>query len=442
MQTPLPLPSLPHRATGRLVVGYSGGLDSSVLLHALAQAPGLRAQGLQAVHVHHGLQPAADAWAAHCLATCRSLDIPCRVIRVHVPRDSGRGLEAAAREARHAAFAAALEPDDVLVLAHHRDDQAETVLMRALRASGPDGLAAMRPWRCFADGWLWRPLLELPRTTLEAYARAQGVRWVQDPSNAVDDADRNFLRHRVLPLLRTRWPHADASLATVARLQADAADLLQQGDADALAMARTSDPAALDAKRLRHLPAPRRARVLRHWIDTLDLPPLPARAIAWCEAELATVRDDQTPVCDWSGHRLQRWRDRLHAGPARAPLPTDFRAAWSGVSALPLPDGGHLWIDGAVDGMNWVVRARQGGERIRLPGRTHSHSLKHVLQSLAVPPWVRAHLPLLCDAEDRLLAAGDLALDADFDAWLRAGNRRLIWSPPGVTHTVFDVPIA
>ena len=441
MQIAVPRSQADADTSGRLLVGYSGGLDSTALLHLLATTPALRARGVRALHVHHGLQAAADDWAAHCIRVCDTFDLPCEVIRVDVPRDAGQGLEAAARAARRDAFAARLAPGDLLTLAHHRDDQAETVLLRALRASGPDGLAAMQALRRFAAGWLWRPLLAMPRAQLHAYALAHGLQWVEDPSNAVDAADRNFLRNRVLPLLRTRWPEADAALAGVAALQADAVALLSQDDSAALAEARTHDPAVLDTTRLRALPAARRARVLRQWIETLGLPPLPARAVAWCETDLANGRADRAPVFDWSGHRLQRWRTQLHAGPIRAPLP-DVRLAWSGAAPLHLPDRGCLWLEGAAGDVTWTVRARQGGERIRLPGRAHSHSLKHVLQARAVPPWRRAHLPLLCDADDTVLAAGDLVLDGGFENWLRAGGRRLRWRAPGEPPPAAATPMA
>ncbi|KPN20819.1 tRNA(Ile)-lysidine synthetase [Xanthomonas sp. Mitacek01] len=442
MQIALPRPEAFAEADGRIVVGYSGGLDSTVLLHVLAHTPDLRARGLEALHVHHGLQAAADDWAAHCRRVCDTLDLPCKVARVDVARDAGHGLEAAARAARRAALAQSMAPGDLLALAHHRDDQAETVLLRALRASGPDGLAAMRAWRRFGTGWLWRPLLALPRAQLLAYAQAHGLHWIEDPSNAVDDADRNFLRNRVLPLLRSRWPQADAALAGVAALQADATALLSPDDVAALGGARTSDPSVLDTTRLQVLPAARRARVLRQWIDALGLPPLPARAVAWCEADLATGRADRVPVFDWSAHRLQRWRTQLHAGPIRAPLAGDFASTWSGKAPLRLPDGGRLWLEGAPADMSWTVRARHGGERVRLTGRAHSHSLKHVLQARDIPPWRRAHLPLLLDADGLVLAAGDLVFDAGFETWLRAGGRRLHWAAPGAPHTAVDAPMA
>jgi len=432
----LPLPP----ASGPLRVGFSGGLDSTVLLHRLAHDPAFRAAGLRAIHVHHGLQPGADDWAVHCEDVCARWGVDLDSVRVTVARDSGRGLEAAAREARHAAFAARLPPGGVMALAHHRDDQAETVLLRALRASGPDGLAGMASARRFGDGWLWRPLLALPRSALQAYAEAHGLRWIDDPSNDEDGADRNFVRNRILPLLRTRWPQAGAALADVAGLQGETVALLETDDAVALADARTLDPAVLRVDRLQPLPPARRGRVLRRWILELGLAPLPRQGSAWCDATLARAADDRTPVFDWGRHRLQRWRDLLHAGPIRPPLPDDLVLDWNGAAPLALPDGDRLQFDGPLDDtMRWRVQARRGGERIALPGRTHSHALRHVLQDLGVPPWIRARLPLLSDTSGRLLAVGDLAFDRDFDAWLRAGGRRLTWH---TAQRADDRPIA
>jgi tRNA(Ile)-lysidine synthase len=156
---------------GPVLVGLSGGLDSTVLLHALRARPGQLDAGLRALHVHHGLHPQADAWAAHCQARCGEWGVACEVAHVQVDAASGLGPEGAARAARHAAFAHALAPGETLALAHHRGDQAETVLLRLLRGAGGEGLASMREQRPFGDrpgaqGRLWRPLLALPRPAL------------------------------------------------------------------------------------------------------------------------------------------------------------------------------------------------------------------------------------------------------------------------------------
>lgn len=417
-----------------LWVGLSGGLDSSVLLHVLAHHAPARAAGLRALHIHHGLHADADVWAGRCAALCTSLGIDLTVVPVSVARNAGGGPEAAARDARYAAFAATLADGDVLVLGHHRDDQAETFLLRAVRASGPAGLGAMRRWRTIGSTRLWRPLLDMPRSELLACAQANGLAWIEDPSNADVAFDRNFLRERVLPLLRERWPHVDAAFARSAGLLADADALLADGDAIALASAATADPACVSASELQRLPPARRARVLQRWIAALRLPPLPGNGVERIEKDLLAARVDAEASFAWQGVAVTRWRDLLHAGRQRAALPPDWRLDWDGSRSATLPDGGLLQLVGA-DALPspCVLHARKGGERITLPGRGHSHALKHVLQDLGVPPWVRERLPLLSNAEGELLAAGDLAYSSDFDPWLRQRQARLVWTPPGDT---------
>jgi tRNA(Ile)-lysidine synthase len=425
------LSPLPSDATNSpILVGLSGGLDSTVLLHLLAQQSELRANGLRAIHVHHCLHPDADAWAAHCEAFCESLDVPLTIVRVDVDRASGLGLEGASRAARHAAFENELREGETLALAHHRDDQAETFLLRALRGSGPGGLGAMRAWRASGRGWLWRPLLAQPRDALRDYATKHGLRWIEDPSNADERFDRNFLRQRVMPLLRERWPQADAAFARSASLSAESADALARIDdavLDALA-----DDASVPTSTLRDLPADARARLLRRWIARLGLPPLPADGVRRIESELLTAAEDRIPHYDWSDARIVRWRGRLHALRPSDEWPVDWRRDWDGSAPLSLPDGSALALEGAPRFDAPVhVRARVGGERILLPGRTHSHQLKHVLQERGVAPWERARLPLLFAADGTLLAAGAEILAASFAQWLaiRSAHLRLIPSP-------------
>ena len=411
-----------------LLVGLSGGLDSCVLLHALSRNPRLAHQGLRAVHVHHGLHADADRWAEHCRELCKAIGVPLVVTRVEVQRDAGDGLEAAARKARYTAFEQQMQAGDVLVTAHHRDDQAETFLLRALRGSGPDGLAAMRSLRPFATGQHWRPLLQVPRSQLLDYAHAHGLAWQEDPSNLDTHHDRNFLRQRVMPLLRDRWPQADLALLRSALLIADAVELLEQEDLAALQQVRADEPQSLSAIALLALPAPRRARVLRRWIESLGLPPLPREGVTHIESDLLQARMDASAKFRWGDIEIQRWRDLLHVQRLRDPVPADWQAEWNGRQPLLLPDGGTLLLDGAdAFPAPLLVHARRGGERLQLPGRLHSHALKHVLQDLGIPPWVRAQLPLLSDAEGKLQALADLACSAQLDSWLRSHGARLQW---------------
>lgn len=423
------MPTLPHAPhDGPVAIAFSGGLDSTVLLHLAAADPALRARGLRALHVDHGLHPDSARWAQACGDACAALGVGFQSRRVAV-RDRGGGLEAAARAARHAAFLDSQREGELIALAHHRDDQAETVLLRLLRGSG-DGLGAMRAVRPFGRGWLWRPLLALPRALIHAHALQHGLRWIEDPSNASERHDRNFLRHCVLPVLQQRWPQADAAFARSAGLLATQEDLLAAEDAKRLAQVQGFDPATLSVPALLAQPPGWQPRLLRRWTADLGLPLLSAGALDTIQSELLPARPDARAQFAWSGAVIRRWRDLLHAGRPLPALPDDFIARWDGAAALALPGGDRLQLSPAraFDAPH-TVRARQGGERLVLPGRAHSSELKHVLQDLGVPPWQRARLPLLFAPDGELLAAGDVALSARLCDWLAGHGTRLELRP-------------
>ena len=400
-----------------VLVGYSGGLDSTVLLHALAKAhPGR----VRAIHVHHGLHNHADAWAAHCQQTCDALGVSLFIVKADVV-DVDAGPEAAARAARHAAFEAHLREGEWLALAHHRDDQAETFLLRALRGSGPDGLSAMRPWRRFGVGWLWRPLLDLPHEALQADAEANGLSWIEDPSNASTAFDRNYLRNEVMPRLKQRWPQANDAFARAAHMQQQASTVLQSTDADSFDLSLSPLP----LERLRVLSPLQRARSFRMWASHHGLPRVPVRVVDWLEAELAKPPSDGASECHWEDTLLRRWRDALYLSEPLGSLPADLDIEWDGRDKLVLPNGLVWRLSGArALQAPMRVRARRGGERIELAKRQHRHLLKHVWQEQGVPPWRRSTIPLLLGPDGTLLAAGDLH-SADLDAWLRANGGTL-----------------
>ncbi|MEM7019036.1 MAG: tRNA lysidine(34) synthetase TilS [Pseudomonadota bacterium] len=207
-------------------VAYSGGIDSHVLLHLLKTSSPRSI--ISAVHIHHGLQSNADGWAQHCEDVCQNLDIPCQVIRVNVSQDKGASLEESARKARYVAFADLLDPNEILCMAHHADDQAETVLLRMLKGAGPNGLAGMPATRQLGNGWLWRPLLTQPRETLVAYANQHKLRWIEDTSNTDTRFDRNFLRQNILPTLKERWPGLLQTFNRTAAHQQQTSEMLKQ----------------------------------------------------------------------------------------------------------------------------------------------------------------------------------------------------------------------
>lgn len=398
---------------GRCVwVALSGGLDSSLLLALTAEACRRHPRPLRALHVHHGLQPAADGFERHCRRLCSRLGVPLFVEGVAVDRAAGQGLEGAAREARYAAFARRVTPGESLWLAQHRDDQAETFLLAALRGSGVRGLAGMGACREWRDRRLERPLLGVARATLEAEAGRRGLAWVADPSNDDQSLDRNFLRHGVLPLLASRWPHAGAALSRSAALAGEADALLAELaelDLERLGV----DPARLPVAGLEALSGPRRRLLVRHCCARLGLARPPARRLETLMVQLGAGEDAEVRVA-WSGAEARVWRGRLHLLAPPDPLPPDWQAQWDGHSPLVTPLGEVRVALGRSDGAPAHLRMvpRQGGERLRLPGRGR-RDLKRLLQELGVPPWVRERL-LVARAGDTPVAV----LDPVEEAWL------------------------
>ena len=427
--------ALPQAPPGALLVGFSGGVDSSALLHALSLLPQARGRGLRAVHVDHGVHADSGAWAAHCVAFGTALGVEVQTVRADVADIDDLGLEGAARAARHEAFASALRDDEGLVLAHHRDDQAETVLLRLLHAAGAEGLAGMRALRPFARAWLWRPLLSLGRDVLREHARAHQLQWIEDPSNTSLQHARNHVRHAVLPALEARWPDATRRIAAAGQRLRGESDALQETAAQILAAARGTHrfaPGAgtLDADLLHRFPDAMQRAVLGQWLDAQSLPRPPPGL--WSQlATLLAARPDATPCLAWRGAEVRRYRGQLFAlrpGPA---CERDWEMAWDAREPLALPTGfGTLAIEPAQgEPADLVVRPRRGGERIAQPGA--HRELRTLLQDLDVPPWIRERLPLLFHRDGTLLAAGDLALAPDFTALLARRGGALRWQPPG-----------
>ena len=388
-------------------VALSGGLDSSVLLHALARAWHDGLPPLRAVHVNHGLQAGAEAWAEHCRRFCAGLGVELSILRVDARARAGDSPEAAARRARYRALAEALAANEALLTAHHRDDQAETLLLQLLRGAGPRGLAAMPPARRLGAGLLLRPLLDYERAELETYARQHALAWVEDPSNREQAFERNFLRHQVMPLLRQRWPGLGKTLARSARACAEAAALNE-------ALAAQDMPAApgavLPLARLRTLPAARRRNVLFHWLQQQGAVLPSAAQMAQLE-RIITAAEDAMPRVDWGEWVVWRYRDALHLLTRAETLPLHGELDWDGRTPLPLPGLGRL-ESRPVRGQglraeclrgHLQIRFRRGGERCRPRGQAHHRPLKKLLQDAGVPPWQRWRIPLLF-IDDQLAA--------------------------------------
>lgn len=415
------LAALPH---GGVVAALSGGLDSSVLLHVLARTPAARERGLRALHVDHGLHAESMRWAEHCQRFAAQLPVPLEIHRVTVERRAGTGLEDAARSARFAAFEESLQNGEALALAHHRNDQAETVLLKLLRGAGPEGLGAMRHLRPFAKGYLWRPLLGVPRSDLSDYAHRHSLQWLEDPSNDNIDLRRNYLRAEIVPRLQSHWQHADAALAHSAQWLRAAADFIATHAEQALATLRGPDPATLRWRGWLALPDALRDPVLRLWLRELKLPEPAHFHLAELERQLRTAADDKRPCVCWEGVELHRFRDMLYAMPPLQPVDSNWETAWDG-APLDLPAGGRLSMEPAGKS-GLIVRYRRGGETFVPAGSRHHRELRALLQEKGVPPWKRTRIPLIF-ASEQLLAVGDLLLSEEGNAWCSAHGTRFVW---------------
>lgn len=427
--------ALPSGASGRLCVAFSGGLDSTVLLTALAKAlcddPSFQ---VVAVHIDHCLHADASLWEQRCASIARDLGVEYQCRRVSVPRDSEDGLEAAARRERYEALRNFMRPGDALLTAHHADDQFETLMLALLRGAGLGGLSAMPVCREFSPGWHLRPLLGYSRQMLEGWARDQGLTWIADPSNDSRRFDRNFLRHDVLPLLGERWPGAAATAARSASHVAEGAELLD--DLARIDLAPGAAGPCLRVDVLASLTAPRRRNLLRYWLKLRGARPPSTRKLFALEHDMLAAQQDRQPVVEWDGFEVRRFRGLLYANRTR-PLPEQSAEPmeWDWTHPVTLPDHMGALCTAAGQGVGLArsllpsrlrVDFRQGGEVMQPAGDLHHRSLKKLLQDADILPWWRNRLPLLW-AGDRLAAVGDLWMAEEFSAAPGAESVRVIW---------------
>ncbi len=423
------------RPGARLTIGLSGGVDSAVLLDLLAERAAR--YRLSCLHVNHGISPNAAAWARFCRALAADYELPCRVTKVDLGPHRSLGREGAARAARYAALRS--ERADFVVLAQHRDDQAETVLLQLLRGGGLPGLAAMpaaTQQRDDAGPGLLRPMLDVSRENITAYAVARGLRWIQDESNADETLARNFLRRRVMPLLRELNPTAGGNLARSARHLAEADALLgvlAAIDAEGCVM---QGRLRIDA--LRGLGAVRARNLLRWFIRGRGLEVPGSAALDEVLRQAIDARRDASLQLDLGGAVLRRYRGALWVVPPEAANPRNDRWIWRGERVWRLPELGGVLRVGRVkgDGLRAAVadagqvtlRRRSGGEVMRPRRGGPRRAVKKLLQENGVPPWERESLPLVYCNDDLVCLPG-LAVEAGWQAGPGEPGLRFVWEP-------------
>ena len=394
------LAAMQESAPPKLLLALSGGLDSCVLLHLLAEVKRSLPFELHALHVHHGLSANADAWAVFCARQCEVLNVPLQVEHVNVDKSSKLGIEAAARQLRYQAlfdYQFNKTPVDFVITAHHQDDQAETLLLQLLRGAGVKGLSGMAALD--KTRGLMRPLLAVSRQTLCDYAVQHHIAWCDDESNDNTQYERNFVRHEVMPMLASRFPSVKSVVARTASHMAEANDLL-----DALA--------ALDAENLllnnslclqglSQLDATRAKNLLRWWFSQNQLAMPSAEYLTEIVQQLLNAKPDADLSLQLQHLTLRRYQQRAYL--CVAPVAAPYDLVWNGESTLMLPNGGQLQFK-SVSGSGLALKLgmtrlritnRCGGERFKPNALRPTRTLKHLLQEANIPPWQRPFFPLI-----------------------------------------------
>ncbi|CAH1387784.1 tRNA lysidine(34) synthetase TilS [Candidatus Nitrotoga sp. M5] len=415
-----------------ILLGLSGGVDSVVLLHLLKSLSLRYSWRLSALHVHHGINPQADTWAVFCAELCVLHGVTLQVEHVNIDPLRSLGIEAAARKLRHDALTQ--QQVDFVALAHHLDDQSETLLLQLLRGAGVRGASAMPAIKHRANvPTLLRPLLNVPRSILMKYAQQHALKWVEDDSNADDSYPRNFLRHRILPLLEQRFPAYRNTLFRSAQHFAEATELLdelaQQDAVGAIVNNR------VDIMKLRVLGVVRGKNLLRYFLAAQGAPIPDSSRLQEMLRQLCNARQDAQLCIDWRGWQMRRYHDHAYTMPA-VPLPVDFTVIWHGEAEalLPQPHGVLHFEHATGQGISLAklqlgitkIRSRHGGENIRVDNARPLRNLKNLLQENEVLPWQRDLLPLLfCDAD--LVCVPGIAIASSYRAQPDEVGVRVVW---------------
>jgi tRNA(Ile)-lysidine synthase len=440
-------------------LAYSGGVDSHVLLHAAsALRTTLPSLQMTAVHVNHGLQKEADAWAKQCQSVCQQLQVPCVVQSVEVNQSGGESIEAEARKARYEALASLLSEGDYVLVAHHKEDQTETCLLQLFRGAGVKGMSAMPVMKPLDKGVLLRPLLNVSKQTILDYAKEHQLKWIQDPSNAIEMFSRNFLRHQVIPLLQTHYPALDKAVNRTARHMAEAAILLDEVAGEDFARVFDVTSEALNIASLKALSHARINNVLRYWIRQQKMILPSEKKLQHIISDVLHAAPSAQPKVSWGEAVMCRYAGLLYLKREQRSVMAEGVLEWRDL-ALPLilPSGDVLEMVGverfdAVDpavkprddisdvsfslrddrrersviprldrgiqaeAFRWSnerisIRFRQSGEKLRLNGQ--QKTLKKLFQTWRIPTWERSSVPLLY-LNDQLVAVIPHAIDDRF----------------------------
>lgn len=407
--------------TENIFVAYSGGIDSHVLLHVTSTIALVKPK-ITAVYINHGLQKEAVQWAEHCEKKAIALGVSFKCIKVNAQQTKGKSPEEAARDARYSALKSLLKNNDVMLLAQHREDQMETVLLQLFRGAGVRGLSGMPLSTSFGKGQMVRPFLDVPKQDINSYAKDNNLKWIEDSSNQCDDFDRNFLRNQIVPQLKQRWSALDKTVARSARHCATSARITEGVAKELLDKVIDENKKTLEIAPLLKLDVESQCLVIRQWFDTLSLRMPSEKKLEIIINEMILAKVDANPKIQEQDHFITRYKGKLYylnQGLDHQQM-TDMlwpkgqkKQNFKMKGSLELIDSSEgisqaLWNNSEVS-----IKFRKGSEKIRLPGRRGAHSLKNLFQETEIPPWERNNLPLVY-INGQLAAIANLWISADF----------------------------
>jgi len=392
----------------KIVIAYSGGLDSHVLLHLASQMAGY---SVRAIHINHGLQKEADNWVSHCRQVCDALNIPVQLEYLNLSIEKGESVEELARTARYAVFKKSVQADEVILTAHHQNDQAETLLLQLFRGAGVQGLAAMPQISVFGSAYHARPLLNETRESLEAYAQTHQLAFIEDPSNQDSTFDRNFLRNEIIPQLRNRWPSIDKTISRSAGIQAETKHILDDiAEQDLLSIKENRQKNnTLLIKGLQGFSDSRQKLLLRYWIQSNGFEAPSEKKLKHIFTDVIDASDDAQPLLAWHEAEIRRYQGRLYI---MSPLQEHDSAqviSWDAPQEpLEIPSLeltlSVLELSESIEPI--TIRFRQGGETVLHAKRGVTLSLKNLLNEAGIPPWLRSRIPLVYQGDTLIKVVG------------------------------------
>ncbi len=419
----------------KIIIAYSGGIDSSVLLHLIFSIKDDLKQSLEVIHINHGLHEKSDNWEIFCKAQCKKFNISFKAININELPPKNESIESWARNKRYFLITKEMKKGDLLLTAHHMDDQVETFFLQVLRGAGPRGLSSMPVIKKITNGYHVRPFLNIRRSELEKYANTNNLSWQDDESNLDVRYDRNYLRHKVLTYLEMAWPSYRQSISRAISHQKESMDLLNDIASEDMSKVLHKNFVNLDIKLLKELNLPRQKNLIFYWLDNLNLEKPGSRHMDQIIKTLINTSSDKSPCVNWKNTEVRKYRDYLYASNTIKQHNINEEIHWN--TNLPIEIQGEKLIAketlgkgilrSCIDGAKISIRYRNGGEKIYSNSLNNSKTVKQLFQEHGVLPWFRDRVPLIYVNEELAVIPG-FCVGKKFSASKNEKSLDIYWS--------------